>query len=85
MRDFAVKHPMISLHIFGMTIGFGGAALGLTMNELVVAGFVLSIPYVVITERWQQAAARDRARATAASYPPPYSRRGYAERPIHPR
>jgi len=83
MRDFVVKHPVFSIHAFFMPIGFALAAMGLTLNEVIVAGFVMGIPYALISERWEQAAARDRRRKNRA-IDTPESLRIEAARPIHP-
>jgi hypothetical protein len=84
MRDFIVKHPFISIHIIFMPLGWGAASLGLTMNELIFGAVVLGIPYSVITNRWEEAAARERTRQRFANYAL-YAGRGHADRPIHPR
>jgi hypothetical protein len=84
MRNFVVRHPFFAIHVYGLAIGFAGAAAGLNMHGIIWLGFAAGIPYSIVTNRWEEAAARDR-KAQNAALSANAQRRGHTAEPIHPR
>ncbi|HKD82358.1 MAG TPA: hypothetical protein VKH81_21895 [Candidatus Angelobacter sp.] len=81
MRDFIVKHPMLSTHVVGVAAGLAGAAAGLKWRAIIVLAFAVGIAYAVWSNRLEDAARRT-ARSPASKAE--VSGQDDGAKPIHP-